>query len=334
MGILYVDDAQLTIESGTTLAFNDRTSLNIGKNYPASLIALGNASEPILFTSSSTNPQPGSWQGLLFHTNNISTQTLVKYAIIDYAGQTVNNTEGAINTQTPLRLENSLIRNSNTYGLYCYQGVSISNVKWNTIQHCNKYPVSIDVNQVHTLDSTTNYSYNAPLYNYINVRGSELTGDVRWPRHHIPYLISENLTITNPSQPAKLTLAPGCTIAMANSIVVDKNGCLIAEGTPQDSITFTSSSDTPSPGDWLSIDFTPTSSTGNKLTYCTVEYGGNLSEYQIGINTSNVSITRSRIQYSLNHGIYIYNNDPAHTPTLSNNSFFGNAGDDTHYEPQ
>ena len=334
LGSLYVDDAQLTIKSGCTLQFNDRTSLNIGKEHPASLIALGKATEPILFTSAASNPQPGDWQGLMFHANNMSTLTLIKYAIIDYAGQTVNNIQGAINTYTPIRMENSIIRNSLTYGLYCNLGVSINSFKWDTIQRCNKYPVSIDVNMAHTLDSTILYTNPSDGYNFINVRGDELSGDVRWPKQNIPYLLTENLIISNPSAQAKLTLGPGCTIALAKSIVVDRNGCLIAEGTAQDSITFTSSSDTPESGDWTNIEFTNACSAGNKLSRCIVEYGGGSNGYQLGINTSNVSITRSSIRNSSNYGIFVYYNDPAFTPTLSNNSFSGNLGDNTYYEPE
>lgn len=334
LGSLYVDDAQLTIKSGCTLEFTNGTSLNIGKEHPASLIALGKATEPILFTSAATNPQPGDWQGLMFHANNLSSLTLIKYAIIDYAGQTVNNIQGAINTSTQLRMENSLIRNSYTYGLYCNTGVTISGFKWDTIQACNKYPVSIDVKKAHTLDSTTVYTNQSDSYKYINLRGDEFSGDVRWPKQNIPYLLTENLIISNPTEQAKLTLGAGCTIALVKSIVVDENGCLIAEGTALDSITFTSSSDTPESGDWASIEFTPTCSTGNKLSRCIVEYGGGYNGYQLGINTSNVTITRSSIRNSSNYGIFVYYNDPAYTPTLSSNSFSGNVGDNTYYEPQ
>lgn len=334
LGNLYVDEAQLTIESGCTLAFKDRTSLNIGKNYPASLIALGKATDSILFTSAATNPRPGNWQGLVFHSNNISSLTHIKYAIIDYAGQTVDNNEGAINTFTPLRMENSIIRNSMTYGLFCNQDVSINNFKRNTIQGCYNYPVSIDVNQVHTLDSATIYTNNSDDYNYINIRGYKLTSEVRWPKHSIPYQLLENLIISNPSAKAKLTLAPGCTLALVNCIVVDNNGCLFAEGTAQDSITFTSASNTPEPGDWSGIEFTDLCSQGNKLTYCIIEYAGGYNGSQVSINTSNVRITQSNIRYSFNYGIFVNYNNPAHTPILNNNNFNNNAGEDTYYETE
>ncbi len=330
LGNLYIDNAVLTVESGTTLEFSDRTSLNIGRSYPASLIAIGTSTEPILFTSAATNPHPGDWQGLVFHTNNMSTLTVIKHAIIDYAGQSVDANEGAINTFTNLRVENTIIRNSLTYGLYCNSDVSISNFVRNTIQACNEYPISIHVDQAHTIDSTNVYTNNAPTYNFINLKGTQLTSEVRWKKQGIPYLILENLTISNTEGKAKLTLAKGCTVALANSIIVGKNGCLSAIGTEEDSITITSSSDIPAPGDWTSIEFTKSCGTGNELSYCKIEYGGYFSDYMVGISSSNVSLTNCSIRNSLMHGIYLYRVLPPASPYLSNNSFYGNGGDDVH----
>lgn len=334
LGNLYVDEARLTLESGCTLAFTGRTSLNIGKTYPASLVANGTANNPIYFTSASAPPRAGDWQGLIFHARNISALTSLRNVVIEYAGQSIDSYQGAINTATPIRMENSIIRHSNNYGLFCNVGAGISDFKSNSIESCTRYPISIDVNEAHTIDSTLTFTISDPVYNFINLRGNELKGDYRWKKQRIPYLLSDYLTITNSGQKARLTLSPGTTVAVSQSIIVGANGSLVAEGTAKDSITFTSPREDPEPGDWIGIEFMNTASSGSKLTYCNIEYGGSFADFQIGINTSNVSITRSSIRNSSKHGIYVSYKNPAHVPILSNNSFSGNAGDDIYYEPE
>jgi len=334
LGNIYVENAVLTIEKGITLNFTNETSLNIGKEQRAALVAIGTAAEPIRLTSAASSPQAGDWQGLLFYEKNSSTQTHLKYVTIDYAGKAIGTAEGAIYTYSPIFVENSIIKNSQTYGIWCANGVTLTNFTNDTIQGCGKCPISINVNQAHTIDLNTIFTNNE--YNYIQLKGSNLTSNATWRKLSLPYVLMDGLIIGYENALVKLTLSPGCTLEFptGKSLTVGINGTLSAIGTLQDSITFTSASDTPQAGDWTGITFENGCSLGNNLCYCNVENAGDFLEFNIGINSSNVAITHPTIQNSLHHGIYIYYHEPANTPILRDNAFNGNLGDNIHYEIQ
>lgn len=73
-------DATLTIEPGTTVAFDQNKSLGVeGK-----LIAPGNEIEPIIFTSNLTTKSPGDWGHLTFY-NSSSNLSVIDYIKIEYS---------------------------------------------------------------------------------------------------------------------------------------------------------------------------------------------------------------------------------------------------------
>lgn len=86
---LYVEDGSLTIEPGVTVEFESDAGIYVGSSDESSLIAVGTASNPILFTG--VTKAPGSWGGISFyfttHPNNE-----IAHAIFEYAG----SNEGAI----------------------------------------------------------------------------------------------------------------------------------------------------------------------------------------------------------------------------------------------
>ena len=76
----------LTIEPGVIVKFNDAKGLEIRGN----MQAIGNSSMPIVFTSSSSTPAKGNWEGIKFINNLIST---LKYIEISYAKTAIHTTD-------------------------------------------------------------------------------------------------------------------------------------------------------------------------------------------------------------------------------------------------
>lgn len=70
-----------------------------------------------------------------------------------------------------------------------------------------------------------------------------------------------------------LTIEPGTTVLMEPGAYLNAAAELIAVGTPEAPIVFTSASLEPSPGDWECIRFGPNAS-GSRLEHVIVEYGG------------------------------------------------------------
>ena len=96
-------------------------------------------------------------------------------------------------------------------------------------------------------------------------------GDVigTWSLSNSPYQVNGNITIPDGQI---LTIEPGVTAIFKEACKLDVQGCLIAVGTSEDTITFTA--EDPNAG-WHAIKFvnTPTSNDTSKIMFCKIEYG-------------------------------------------------------------
>ncbi len=136
-------NATLTIDPGATIAFDNGTRLSV----VGTLVAQGSWSQMIVFTSNSSAPQKGDWDGVYFDTGSES--SVFNYVRIAYTenGAYVRNTNVAIQNSTfmnnthGIRLEasTSLVCNNtmegNTYGLrsFASQPVLITNTAINNV---------------------------------------------------------------------------------------------------------------------------------------------------------------------------------------------------------
>jgi hypothetical protein len=110
--------------------------------------------------------------------------------------------------------------------------------------------------------------------------------DTTWTQENSPYIVTGNILI---KENVTLTIEPGVTVKFERhpeypfkGYYIWVDGTLVARGTSEQMITFTSNSSNPLPGDWATIYFSPTStdwdeasSTGSIIEYAIIEYGGN-----------------------------------------------------------
>ncbi len=329
-GTLDVLGAELSIEPGVSLLFESNALLKVGEGEYAALIAEGTEQLPIVFGSSAQSPQAGDWLGIGFYSSNSSTKSIIKHAVIEYAGNPTYY-DGAIQNSSGFAMENTTLRHSNTNGIFCYQEGFFTSFKNNTISDCAKDPIVIWAENAHGIGF--NNVLTAAAGKGVYIEGSYLTGNVRWIKQSVPYIIGGSITITTESGTAKLSIDPGTTLAFQSGVKlhVSDNGALSAAGKADSMIVFTSNAITDSPGDWGGIEFYEGTQGGTLLDYCVVEYAGHQDLFNIGIGTSNVSITNSTIRHSNNYGIFIRWNDPAYTPVIQNNTYEGNVID-VYYE--
>jgi hypothetical protein len=103
----------------------------------------------------------------------------------------------------------------------------------------------------------------------------------------IPYIIDGSLSVepkVADGTPPKLTIDPGVTLKIRRSIIIGDStdstkyqATLVAKGTKELPITFTSLEDTPAKGDWASIWFKGATATGNAIENAIIEYAGGAS---------------------------------------------------------
>ena len=111
-----------------------------------------------------------------------------------------------------------------------------------------------------------------------------INNDTTWTLASSPYIVTGNLLV---SEGMTLNIEPGVEVRFETEKVLQIEGTLIARGTNDNVITFTSNQSSPAPGDWGDIYFTDTSQSatfdedknytgGSILEYCIVEYAGGL----------------------------------------------------------
>ncbi len=326
-----VDNAELTIEPGCTLRFATNAQLEIGYSQHAALIADGEPSRPIVFTSASASPQAGDWNGIYFYENNSSNRSIIKNAVIAYGGRTNGSYEGAIVAYSSFSLINSTIRDCMNHGVVFDENSGFVECTNNTIQDCEKDPIYLSAANAHTIGAGNMLEAGQGMG--IHVKDGIISKNVTWLKQTVPYIMEGTIYVETTVATASLTLNPGCDLRFTagSSLNVDENAKLVAIGTVQDSIIFTSNAQTKSPGDWYGIDFWHDVNATNEMKYCRVDYAGNYNERNIGIYSSNVKITQCAINYSHGDGIYVGYNEPAYTPVILDNTYVGNQGQDVLY---
>jgi|GEM_PF-2737941 len=124
------------------------------------------------------------------------------------------------------------------------------------------------------------------------------------------YIIYANILINDS---AILKIEPGTKIKFTENKSLIIKGSLIAEGTEEDSILFTSANASPGTGDWNGIIFEE-NATGS-LKYCNIHY----AQYGIKCNQSDPDILNNTLTHN-NYGIYLY----CASPEVQSNRITGN----------
>ncbi len=122
-----------------------------------------------------------------------------------------------------------------------------------------------------------------------------------------------------------LTIKPGSVVRFNNGKMLVIAGRIVANGTYDSTITFTSNAANPVPGSWNGVELQNTASVSSVINYCIFEYGGggpNAANIFYKTGTPNINISHSVIQRSLNNGI----NPRSSSPRISTSMLRFNGG--------
>lgn len=317
--------ADLVIGDSVTICFGPDASLEFGYSDYASLKAIGTETRPIRFTSSSSNPAAGDWGGLMFYSNNSSSATELEWCTIEYGGN--NRTYALLFVEnTQLKMNHCTLRHSESTGAHLiYDGAFVS-CENNSISHCGTWPVEAEAASITSFGASNTIT--ADQGSGIRVFYGNVKGVSNWNAFEAPYLIEEGLIV---DENAELTLNAGVKLHFGPSAYLsvgeDSFGKLVAQGTTDLPVVFTSAATTPSPGDWTGIYFASQTRSGSKLENCQIMYGGgNYYNGMVTVNEcgGNVSITNNYIAYSSLCGIATWEANPQ----ISGNTFESNEGGD------
>ena len=271
------------------------------------------------------------------------------------AGPTIKNTTIINSSKYDLyfngNADGTITGNTINNGIYALQG-RFDSFGSNTINYNNSFPLKLHPENIERLAQCT---FNGIDENSkIEVTAGYIRRDTVWP-NIMPLQIAGSIDIQGSDGAdgvTSLTIEPGVEVRFKPGqflqVAGDSTsykGALIAQGTPENKIIFTSSSATPSPGDWNGISFRAASSdTMTILEHCEVSYAGGQYGSVYLYNASPI-IQYNTIQKNSNSGVYVtgtgsnnavincnvIQNNPngiylsGATPTISGNNFFQTA---------
>ena len=326
--------AQLTIEPGVTLEFAQGAEMRLTSD--GTLLALGAEDSPIVFTG--TTKTPGWWNGIYIRSSD-DMNNVIDHAIIEYAGRSAmhgsvepaNLTVGRSLHSARIQVTNTVIRNSNAYGVAVHANGSLPDWSSNTITDNAAAAISTTASNIHYLDAQSSYTGNS--IDAVEVDGNDVEmNEVIWQALDVPYHFAERTTITE----GTLVFTPGITIAFEQGAQIDfRSGSeIIAEGSSDAPITFTATQETP--GWWYGVYLRNSNSLNNRMDYVIVEYAGRdalhgsvePANLTVGrsLHDAYVEVTNSEFRYSDGYGIYVHGNGTTNDNIESVNTFSNNAG--------
>ncbi len=311
------DNAEVTIEPGVTIAFLEEGYISVGYSSSGKLTAVGTEEKPITFTSNNVEKDAGDWGEIRFY-EYASKSSALKYCNFEYSGA---HDYGAVYLyDSKIAIENCTITNSSSYGVLANSNSTFSSFKDNVIEDTELCPVRCSAAAAGVI----------AVGNQLGEAGIEinhyvLTEKVTWENHNVPYTFAQGATEFRIDGGGSLTIAPGITVQFAEnhyiSVGYSSEGKLVAQGTAEEPIIFTSAMNDKYPGDWGNIRFYEYSSAGCILDHCKILYGGDDgNSLYLYYCDAKVTIQNCEIAYSDGYGIWVNNA----SPTMSNNTYHDN----------
>lgn len=140
-----------------------------------------------------------------------------------------------------------------------------------------------------------------------------ITENTTWTEEESPYIVSCGVLVV---EGVTLTIEPGVLVRFDQAKGMQIEGQLIANGTEEKPIVFTSNQTAPAPGDWINVLFTDTSIdatydeegnyvSGSIMQHCTIEYGGGSDTPALRMISSSPLINYCNVTNNGNTGIEV-----------------------------
>ena len=152
-----------------------------------------------------------------------------------------------------------------------------------------------------------------PMAKATYVEGT-ITQDTVWTLVDSPFIVSDNITV---SPGATLTIEPGVQVRFGDNFFLTVNGGIIADGTNDGMIQFTSDDVNVSTGAWGTIQISGTQQ--SSITNCIVEYG------QTGITLygGSLNLQNDSVRYNLNGTVVMGGSINIENDEIINNTMDG-----------
>ena len=309
----------LTIEPGVIVQFNASGYLQIGNSSTSTkLVAQGTQEDPITFTSNGDV----EWGEINLY-SSMAKGSIMEHCIIENNGY--SNYPLVDVYSSNVTIKNCTFRNTPNSGLRINLG-TIPTLEANTYTGIGGYPIYIGYAQsLSAVDNASTFD-ESNTNNLIYCAGGNIYHDTSITDAGIPYYCHGSSSVYG----GTLTISPGAELRFEDhtglwigSTTTANTTRLVAEGTSEAPIIFTSANKTPTPGLWYGINFLSRDS-GSVLKHAVVEYGGYGSYGNVGIYASFPVVDTCVIRHSSNYGVNIVGAAGENQPGLFCNTITGN----------
>ena len=327
-GTIRVRNATVTIEPGTVFRFTDGSAFDVAywSDEEAAIIAKGTKDQPILFTSNSSSPSNSSWDGFrFFHgTHN----TVFDYCTFEYGGGSSSYSMIYMD-DCPASFSNCHIQKTAGIAVRVINGAYFDMFQGNVLNEIESYPMEVYADQVHTISGSNSFTTSLGIL-IPNDQDFDKQGDFTWSNQGVPYYVEGTIRFGAEGTGSVLHIAKGTEIRFMESAQWDvaywdnKFASIIAEGTADEPIVFTSASLAPSAGDWKSINlFEGTINTS--FDHCVFKYGGKQDYYDmLYVQDASVGVTNCQFSHAKNNAIWL--DRAAMFSAFGGNTFSDNGG--------
>ena len=324
----------MTVEADVTVYMNSGVAIKVGSSSNGGFTTEGTADSPVTFTSASSRPAAGDWEGITLDNKTQDSLSTLEGIVIEYGGD--NGYGGLYLKDSSPSLSDCIIRDNANSGIYIDDTSATSaeepDITSCTIQDNEDYGVYVDPDggigdysdniltgngvafnvpceYVGALDDTSTFDGND--VDRVEVQGGYVEDNATWDDLGVDYFIADDVQVRSS---ATLTVSAGVRMIFDTGVAFHvgyggREGSIKAIGTSTDPIVFTSAEDSPSPGDWAGLSLNYGCSTV-KLTYVEVAYGDQnlyFNNCDVG-NLNNVTAT-----YGDTYNFYFYKSDASLT---------------------
>lgn len=275
-----VSGATLTIMPGAIIKFNQGAGLSVGSddNNKGAIIAHGTQGSPIIFTANSDEPVPGFWKDIYIHDG--CALSSFKHCVFEYGG--TGNSFSAFSHasivvgDSPFEIQHSTIRYSGSGGIKLYENTNEIIIDHNIFNSCQVSAITTTPNMAGEIGLNNIYDENASIL--ISPFDNLDAKIVTWNNLSIPYRLDQSLTIASETG-SILILKPGVEVQIGRAYMVNignssGTGRLIAKGTAEQPIVFTSSATDKEINRWNGININNSTDSVSYFNNCIFDYGG------------------------------------------------------------